>query len=68
MSPLLAPSRRQLESFLDRELIAGLRLEPAREEQAWRDLEAFAATLRGADGALHLNIAPQIFTAVTADV
>ena len=51
------------DSVSDRETVEALRLDAERTAQAWSDLQAFAASMRGPDGQLHLRIAPQLFAA-----
>jgi SAM-dependent methyltransferase len=51
------------DSIYDRSSVDAMKLEPAQSEQAWRDLQAFAASMRGGDGQLHLRLAPQLFGA-----
>jgi SAM-dependent methyltransferase len=51
------------DSIYDRSSVDAMKLEPAKSEAAWRDLQAFAATMRGDDGQLHLRLAPQLFGA-----
>ncbi|MDP9236533.1 MAG: class I SAM-dependent methyltransferase [Chloroflexota bacterium] len=52
------------DSIFDRGNLDAMKLEPAQSEQAWRDLQAFAASMRGDDGQLHLRLAPQLFGAL----
>ena len=51
------------DSLVDRELVEGLRVDDATKEKAWGELQAFRDTLKGADGLLHLRLAPQIVRA-----
>jgi ubiquinone/menaquinone biosynthesis C-methylase UbiE len=51
------------DSVADRETIESLRLDAERTALAWSDLHAFAESMRGLDGQLHLRIAPQLFAA-----
>jgi len=53
------------DSLYTRDMLDGLRLDPARAEQAWADVQALVATLRAADGTLRLRLAPHLFAART---
>ncbi len=52
------------DSVFDRETVEALRMDAERTAQAWSDLQAFSASLRGPDGQLHLRLAPQLFAAL----
>lgn len=51
------------DTLSEREGLAGLRLDPAREEEAWHALQAHTESMRGSDGQIHIRLAPQFFTA-----
>lgn len=50
----------------DREALRERGLDAAQQTAAWADLQAMAESLRGADGLLHLRLAPQIISATNA--
>lgn len=55
------------DSIYDRETLAPLRLDAERATAAWKDLQALSQSFRGADGLLHLRVAPQLVHATRAD-
>ena len=50
----------------DREALRERGLDAAQQEAAWVELQAVADSFRGADGLLHLRLAPQIVSAMNA--
>ncbi len=53
------------DSIYDRATLKQFRLEGEQAEAAWKDLQALAETFRGADGLLHLKLAPQLIHATS---
>ncbi len=51
------------DSLIDREMVDRMRLDPEKAEQAWAELQAFRSESLGADGILHMTLAPQIVRA-----
>lgn len=51
------------DTLAEREGLAGLHLDPAREEEAWQALQEHTESMRGSDGQIHIRLAPQFFTA-----
>ena len=52
------------DSLYQRDMVVGLRLDEGNTERAWRDLQSHAEKFVGADGQLHLSVAPQFVTAI----
>jgi hypothetical protein len=51
------------DSLYQHDMVTSLGLYEARTEEAWRELQAVRDSFRGADGQLHVRIAPQFVTA-----
>ena len=52
------------DSIYDEETLRPLRLDAERHAQAWAELKAMSASVRGDDGLLHMTLSPQLFEAV----